>query len=89
MSVLRLRMRHFVITLVAVFALLFGGVALFTKSSTVQAKNAYEIECYYYDDQGNEVGGIMYHCYGSYSWGYQTNNYYCVTGDDCCLGMGC
>ena len=85
MSVLWLKMRHSVITLVAVIALLMGGMGFFAKSTTVQAKNAYEVECTYYDENGEVVGYFFYHCYGSYSWGVRTNNYECIQGDDCCL----
>lgn len=81
------KMRHSAISLVAVIALIIGGMGFFGESTTVQAKNAYEIECTYYDQYGNVVGGLMYHCYGSYSWGIQTCYYECIQGDDCYLGF--
>jgi hypothetical protein len=87
MSVLWLRMRHYAITLVTVMALLLGGVSLSTNSTTVQAKNAYEFECTYYDDNGEICGEFWYHCYGSYQWGVRTANEYCVQGDDCHVGI--
>lgn len=87
MSVLWVKMRHSVITLVTVIALLIGGMGLSTKSTTVQAKNTYEFECTYYDEYGNVVGEFWYHCYGSYQWGIRTIYAECYTGDDCHLGF--